>query len=76
MKKLLYTLMCCCALSSCTDLEPERYDAINPGFSRKQRRMRKHWLQVEFMLLSVVIIIAVYLTLLPVYRSSVICRRI
>lgn len=31
MKKLLYTLMCSCALSSCVNLEPERYDAINPG---------------------------------------------
>lgn len=35
MKKLLYTLMCCCTLISCTDLEPERYDAINPGFFPK-----------------------------------------
>ena len=38
MKKLLYTLMCCCALSSCTDLEPERYDAINPGFFPKTEK--------------------------------------
>ena len=38
MKKLLYTLMCCCTLISCTDLEPERYDAINPGFFPKTEK--------------------------------------
>ena len=32
MKKLLYTVMCCCALASCTNLDSERYDAINPDF--------------------------------------------
>ena len=32
MKKLLYTVMCCCALASCTNLDSERYDTINPDF--------------------------------------------
>lgn len=31
MKKLLYTLLCCCTFFSCTDLEPENYSDINPG---------------------------------------------
>lgn len=38
MKKLLYILMCCCALSSCTNLDPERYDAINPDFFPKTEK--------------------------------------
>lgn len=32
MKKLVYILLYCCMLVSCTNLESERYDAINPDF--------------------------------------------
>ena len=60
MKKLLYTVMCCCALASCTNLDSERYDAINPDFFPTNEKMRRRLLWEVFMLLSVVRNIAVY----------------
>lgn len=76
MKKLLYTVMCCCALASCTNLDSERYDAINPDFSRRMKRMRRRLLWEVFMLLSVVRSIAVYSVRLTVSRLLVICQPI
>lgn len=32
MRNFIYTLLCSCALYSCTNLESERYDSINPDF--------------------------------------------
>ena len=32
MRNLLYTVLCCLIFVSCTNLESERYDAINPDF--------------------------------------------
>ena len=32
MRKIIYTLLFTCALYSCTNLESERYDSINPDF--------------------------------------------
>lgn len=76
MKKLLYTVMCCCALASCTNLDSERYDAINPDFFRRMKRMRRRLLWEVFMLLSVVRSIAVYSVRLTVPRLLVICQPI
>ena len=54
MKKLLYTVMCCCALASCTNLDSERYDAINPDFFPTNEKDAEALLWEVFMLLSVV----------------------
>lgn len=76
MKKLLYTVMCCCALASCTNLDSERYDAINPDFSRRMKKMRRHLSWVVSMPLSVVRSIAVYSVRLTVSRLLEICQLI
>jgi len=67
MKKLLYTVMCCCALASCTNLDSERYDAINPDFFPTNEK------DAEAL---VVRNIAVYSVRLTVSRLLVICQPI
>ena len=38
MKNIIFTLLCCCAFNSCTNLESERYDAISPDFFPKTEK--------------------------------------
>lgn len=76
MKKLLYTVMCCCALASCTNLDSERYDAINPDFFPTNEKDAEALVVEVFMLLSVVRNIAVYSVRLTVSRLLVICQPI
>ena len=75
MKKLLYTVMCCCALASCTNLDSERYDAINPDFFPTNEKDAEA-LVVVSMPLSVVRSIAVYSVRLTVSRLLEICQPI
>ena len=76
MKKLLYTVMCCCALASCTNLDSERYDAINPDFFPTNEKDAEALVVGGVYALSVVRSIAVYSVRLTVSRLLEICQLI
>lgn len=76
MKKLLYTVMCCCALASCTNLDSERYDAINPDFFPTNEKDAEALVVGGVYAPSVVRNIAVYSVRLTVSRLLVICQPI